>query len=279
MQVPAPIDPDKSKNGFSKITNCLTAQHEFHHINDKLNRLYQAIGKPLFHWTTQSIVLLIILFGLLFTFQHYQSLATLTPPLFFLAILIAIALSSLNLLGHELAHGLMTHQLGGQCYRGGIGWHYINAIAYIDTSSMWNKPLLSRLKVNVAGIWFNLFFAGFLLIPCGFALVSPFWEMTLLLFAIFSYVTVLANLSSLLEYDGYYILADIFETPQLRQQSFTWIKQFFKRLFKQKINPFKGHAAHVIYWIYTSVHLLLFIVLIQSILIGIILPIMGYKAI
>ena len=144
---------------------------------------------------------------------------------------------------------------------------------------MWNKPLLSRLKVNVAGIWFNLFFAGLLLIPCGFALVSPFCEMTLLLFAIFSYVTVLANLSSLLEYDGYYILADIFETPQLRQQSFTWIKQFFKKLFKQKINPFKGHAAHVIYWIYTSVHLLLFIVLIQSILIGIILPIMGYKAI
>jgi hypothetical protein len=68
----------------------------------------------------------------------------------------------------------------------------------------------------------------------------------------------IANLSPLMEFDGYYALMDLLNTSNLRAYSVNWLAHSFKR--EDRGSSFfiyaKDHPKAVIYWITTLVYLI-----------------------
>lgn len=121
------------------------------------------------------------------------------------------------LLAHEAGHALTVKACGRKVERAGLGWYWVTPVLFVDTSDMWLAEKWQRIAVGLAGIGANLVLAG------GAALLAPMlgaqagalaW-----LFAALSYVSVVFNLNPLLDSDGYHVLSDWLERPNLRHEA------------------------------------------------------------
>jgi putative peptide zinc metalloprotease protein len=76
--------------------------------------------------------------------------------------------------------------------------------------------------VSLAGPYTNLVIGSLASIAAWFipnaVLSAVLWE-----FALVSYIGVLANLNPLMEFDGYYVLIDLLDTPNLRPRALSWL--------------------------------------------------------
>lgn len=138
---------------------------------------------------------------------------------------------------HELGHGFMCRRFGGEVHELGIMFLVLFPAPYVDASSAWTfKNKWHKVLVGAGGMIFELFVAGI----CAF-----FWLMTkdsggnlsLFLYNIMliaSFSTVVFNANPLLRYDGYYMLSDALEIPNLqfksREYSLSLIKRFLFRV-------------------------------------------------
>jgi putative peptide zinc metalloprotease protein len=142
---------------------------------------------------------------------------------------------------HELGHAFACRRFGGECHELGIMLLVLVPTPYVDASSAWAFPnRWHRVFVGAAGMIVELFFA---------ALCSIVWRNTnaaaypllhqLSYNAMFiaSVSTLLFNANPLLRYDGYYILSDFLEIPNMRQKSSEYTLGLIKRhIFKVKPN-------------------------------------------
>lgn len=123
---------------------------------------------------------------------------------------------------HELGHGVAAKAAGARVDRVGVGWFWFRLMLFVDTSDAWLANREQRMLVDAGGILVNLVLAG----AAGYvALLAPNLTVAAVawMFALWSYVAVLRNLNPLLEYDGYYLLMDALERPNLRGKSLGWI--------------------------------------------------------
>ena len=123
---------------------------------------------------------------------------------------------------HELGHGVAAKAAGARVDRVGLGWFWFRLMLFVDTSDAWLANREQRMLVDAGGVLVNLVLAG----AAGYvALLAPNLTVAAVawMFALWSYVAVLRNLNPLLEYDGYYLLMDALERPNLRGKSLGWI--------------------------------------------------------
>jgi putative peptide zinc metalloprotease protein len=117
---------------------------------------------------------------------------------------------------HELAHGLAVKRGGGQVHEMGVMLLVFYPVPYVDASashafpSKWQRAWVSAAGM-AAELWVAMFalFAWLLLDP-GLARAVAYNVMVL-----GSVTTLLFNGNPLLRYDGYYLLADLLEIPNL----------------------------------------------------------------
>jgi putative peptide zinc metalloprotease protein len=128
------------------------------------------------------------------------------------------------LLVHEAGHAFTTKHFGRQVPRVGVGWYWFGPVAYVDTSDMWLEGRWPRIAVSLAGPYTNLVLGSLASIVAWFVpnavLSAVLWE-----FALLSYLGVLLNLNPLLEFDGYYVLIDVLDKPNLRPRALAWLGQ------------------------------------------------------
>jgi putative peptide zinc metalloprotease protein len=128
----------------------------------------------------------------------------------------------LHVVVHEAMHAATCKHFGRAVHRAGIGWYYFAPVAFVDTSEIWPAPRLQRILVSAAGPYSNLVLAGttalvaMLPVPDGLS-------QALLSFSTMGYILVLVNLNPLLELDGYYILMDLLEIPNLRSRALAYL--------------------------------------------------------
>lgn len=155
-------------------------------------------------------------------------------PLLFLAIVL-----------HEAGHAFTVKAFGREVMGIGVGWYWYGPIAFVDTSDMWLTGRWPRIAVNLAGPYTNVILAGCASLA---ALVIPLPAVALCcwLFALGSYAIVLVNLNPLLEYDGYYVLMDWLDRPNLRRNALRWLWHEFPRAL---VRPalLRGHGFDLIY--------------------------------
>jgi putative peptide zinc metalloprotease protein len=153
------------------------------------------------------------------------------------ALILYVAFAAIKFI-HELGHGFMCRRFGGEVHELGIMFLVLFPAPYVDASSAWSFPnKWHRFLVGAGGMIFELFVAA---ICCFFWLatkdsggVLPLFLYNVMLIASFS--TVVFNANPLLRYDGYYMLSDLLEIPNLQHRSREYSLSLIKRhLFRVK---------------------------------------------
>ena len=121
---------------------------------------------------------------------------------------------------HELAHGLCCRYHGGECREIGFMLLIFTPCLYCDTTDAWMIPSRQkRMAISAAGIYIELLLA---------TTASLFWyysepgiwnSICLNIMVVCSVGTLFFNGNPLLRYDGYFILADWLNQPNLAEQA------------------------------------------------------------
>ncbi len=131
---------------------------------------------------------------------------------------------------HELGHGLATKTFGGEVHDMGIMLLVFSPLPYVDASSASAFPSKwQRIVVGAAGMLVELFLAALALFV--WLNVEPGMVRTVAynVMLIAGISTVLFNVNPLLRYDGYYILADLLEIPNLYMRSRAYVGYLCQR--------------------------------------------------
>ncbi len=140
-----------------------------------------------------------------------------------------IVVGSLKIL-HELSHGLACERFGAECQSIGLAFLFFSPCMYCDVTDAWMLPRKShRIAVSLAGIYVELFISSLGLWLWWFSAPGLFHQICLQVFLAGSVSTLLLNANPLLRFDGYFVLADLLEIPNLYQRSRQAIRQLAAR--------------------------------------------------
>jgi len=142
---------------------------------------------------------------------------------------------------HEAGHTLVCKRFGGEVHTVGIMFIVFAPLPYMDATASWSfRDRRQRILVSISGMLFEFFAAA------GAALIwantgpGAIHSLALNILIVASVSTLLFNANPLLRYDGYYILSDLLDIPNLQPRSLAHLKHLVKRyLFglKQSTSP------------------------------------------
>jgi putative peptide zinc metalloprotease protein len=137
------------------------------------------------------------------------------------AMWMAVTLGATKIL-HEFGHGLSCKHFGGECHEIGIMFLVLTPCLYCNVSDSWMLPSKwRRAAIGAAGMCVELVLASVCTFLWWFSEPSLFHYLCLNVMFICSVSTLMFNGNPLLRYDGYYILADLLEIPNMRQKATT----------------------------------------------------------
>ncbi len=121
---------------------------------------------------------------------------------------------------HELGHGLSCKHFGGECHEIGVMILVLTPCLYCNVSDSWMLPSKwKRAAIGAAGMYVEILLASAATFVWWFSEPGMPNHLALRVMFICSISTVLFNGNPLLRFDGYYILSDVVEIPNLRQKS------------------------------------------------------------
>ncbi len=147
------------------------------------------------------------------------------------AILLYVCFGLLKLI-HEMGHAYMCRRFGGEVHEVGIMFLVLFPAPYVDASSAWAfQSRWHRILVGAGGMIFELAVAAvFAFIWIATKDGSPFVsQLAYNCMLIASVSTIVFNINPLLRYDGYYMLSDYLEIPNLQRKSNEYTCGLFKR--------------------------------------------------
>ena len=121
---------------------------------------------------------------------------------------------------HEFGHGLSCKRLGGECHEIGFMLLVLTPCLYCNVSDSWRlNNKWHRAAIGAAGIYVEIILATIATFIWWFVQPGIVQEVCLQVMLICSISTVLFNGNPLLRFDGYYIMSDLLEIPNLQQKS------------------------------------------------------------
>ena len=144
-------------------------------------------------------------------------------PLLLLAFVIAKLI-------HEFGHGYAVKRFDGEVHVMGITFLVFTPIPYVDATAAWAfRERWKRIWVGASGMLVELVLAAvatFVWAATGPGLLNS-WCFNLMLVA--SVSTILFNINPLLKFDGYYILSDLTDTPNLQPRGMKQLGHWVER--------------------------------------------------
>jgi putative peptide zinc metalloprotease protein len=188
--------------------------------------------RPLFGPFGLLLWLTVVGIGAMLMVQHWTDLTQdisdriLAPENLVIMLLVFPLLKAI----HEFGHACAVKAWGGEVHEMGIMLLVLMPIPYVDASSASAFPeKYRRVIVGAAGMVVELFVAS---IALFFWLeLEPGWLRAVLfnVMLIAGVSTVLFNANPLLRFDGYYMLADLIEIPNLRVRGAQYLQSVFER--------------------------------------------------
>ncbi|QDT04652.1 Putative peptide zinc metalloprotease protein YydH [Rubripirellula lacrimiformis] len=188
-----------------------------------LRRIYPLV-RPLFSksgivaWTLLAIASLYV-FAI-----HYDSFVSQFPAMGqwiqLKAVLILAAVIGGTKILHELGHALVCKHFGGECHQIGPMLLVFTPALYCDTSDSWMlSNRFQRAAVGLAGIATEVMLAAIATIVWASTADGIVHYTAMNVMLVCSVSTLLFNANPLLRYDGYFVLSDLVDVPNLAEKS------------------------------------------------------------
>lgn len=160
---------------------------------------------------------------LFFNFSLFESFNLQNSLIYFFAVMA----SSVTI--HELGHATAASFYGAK--HGGIGggFYLFTPVYYADVTDIWRLSKRQRIIVNISGMYFELVFCSILGL-----IAFLIGNNILLLVSITVCLYTLFNLNPFLRSDGYWVLSDLTNKPNLFFHSTDKVKDIFRFIFLGK---------------------------------------------
>ncbi len=223
-------DKREQRKTFSTLLNFLFIKVPLCDPDAFLKRCVPLLGWLLTPWAALGWLMAIVA-GLKIAGENWSELSSAGESVFapdnFLLLYAAFIVTKAI---HEFGHAFLCRALGGEVHRIGVMFMIFSPMPFVDATSSWAfRSRWHRILVASGGMIFELAFA---------ALAAWVWSTTgpgtLHRFAYNSMVvasvsTLLFNLNPLLRFDGYYILSDLLELPNLASRSLQEVRYAWER--------------------------------------------------
>jgi putative peptide zinc metalloprotease protein len=178
--------------------------------------------------------------------QSQSILAPSNLPLLYLGLVIIKTL-------HEFGHAYFCRKFGGEVHVMGILLMIFTPIPYMDATSSWGfRSRWKRILVGFAGMIVEVFVAALATFVWVNTAPGTLHNLAYNMMFIASVSTVLFNINPLLRFDGYYILSDLLDIPNLHQQAGRQIRHLTERyLFGLKKSESPAETRREAFWLTT----------------------------
>ncbi len=194
---------------------------------------------PWFGWMFTVPALLFFLFQILaatlLLASQYETVYAKLPTFqqFFAAdrwLILALTMGIVKVL-HEFGHGLSCKKFGGECHEIGFMLLVFTPCLYCNVSDSWMLPnKWKRVWIGAAGIYVEMILASIAAFVWWFTEQgTTINDLCLNMMFLNVVSTILVNGNPLLRFDGYYIMMDALEIPNLRQKSTEVLKRWFQQ--------------------------------------------------
>jgi putative peptide zinc metalloprotease protein len=130
---------------------------------------------------------------------------------------------------HEFGHGLSCKAFGGESHEMGLLLMCLSPCLYCNVTDAWTlADKWKRIIISFAGIYVELMIAAAATFVWWYTPHLPFVNnVAMYLMILCSISTIVFNANPLMRFDGYYILADWMEVPNLREKSNRYLNNLF----------------------------------------------------
>ncbi len=133
---------------------------------------------------------------------------------------------------HELSHAMASRRFGGDVRTMGLMFLLFTPLPYVDLSSNWSfRNRNQRAFVGAAGMTADVFTGSIATIIWAYSPPGLVNEIAYNVMFTTATYTLLFNINPLMRFDGYYILSDLIEVPNLHEQS----REQFMRFWRVKV--------------------------------------------
>ncbi|CAM2894372.1 hypothetical protein [Rariglobus hedericola] len=134
---------------------------------------------------------------------------------------------------HEFGHGFAVKAFGGEVHAMGVTFLVFTPIPYVDATAAWAfRERWKRVMVGCAGMIPEMAYAAIAAVVwagTGTGTINTLAYNTMITASV---STLLFNLNPLLRFDGYYILSDLLDVPNLQGRSFRqWLHLVETKVF------------------------------------------------
>ncbi len=132
---------------------------------------------------------------------------------------------------HELGHGLTCKHFGGEVHEIGVMMIIFTPLFYVNVTDSWMmRHRRHRIMVAAAGIYAELIIASFATFLWAVAQPGIFQQALFNIMVVTSVWTVMFNANPLMRFDGYYIMVDLLEIPNLRVKARGYVTHLLQKL-------------------------------------------------
>jgi putative peptide zinc metalloprotease protein len=152
---------------------------------------------------------------------------------------------------HEFGHAMVCKRYGGEVHTMGVMFLVFTPLPYMDATASWAfRSRLQRIFVGAAGMITEILIAGVAVFVWAYTGQGTLHSLAYNIMFIASVSTILFNGNFLLHFDGYFILADILDIPNLSQRSFGQLRHIVERyLFGYKDSMSQAHSTKEAFWL------------------------------
>lgn len=200
------------------------------------------VAKVLFSWAGLAVWLVVLAAGLKVTIDHWgafreQAQGALSPGNLIWLYLGLIIVKTV----HEFGHAMACRRFGGEVHTMGVMFLLFTPVPYMDATASWSfRSRWERALVGAAGMVVELFVAALAALVWAATGPGAVHSLAYNMILVASVSTVVFNANPLLRFDGYYILSDLLDIPNLHQRSVALLRHVVERHafgYRKSVNP------------------------------------------
>jgi len=198
-------------------------------------------------WAGFALSMIIFLAGLVVFVMNWARIAPslndfLTLPNLALVWVLTIVVKII----HEFGHGLTCKHYGGEVHEMGFMAMVFSPFLYADVTDSYLFPnKRHRMLVAAAGIYIELVIAAIATLLWAVSQPGTTQQLLFNLMLITSVWTILFNANPLMKFDGYYILTDLIDVPNLRAKAQMCVSEMFRRFFFGRDGGARANTTHL----------------------------------